>query len=214
MDSRWLANLHSGMECRTWKHLAYVNVHLHPCCHGEVRSLPEIKALVLPDVLHYPNDLQRQHVLPQICGGRETQKGGWQLGDYWLLRCSLISTTMHHRAELSKSVWPWMLRQNAQAASVNCDLFFLTSVYSIDEVVLRCHHMPSSIRLKYAACSARALTILCAYWCTEARTDKKREEAREIEGEKYRHKTHHLHFWKWFHCSERAVLTSYLGFPS
>lgn len=43
---------------------------MHPCCHEEARSLPEIKALVLPDVLHYPNDLQSQHVLPQICEGR------------------------------------------------------------------------------------------------------------------------------------------------
>lgn len=76
-DSRWLANLHSGMACRTWKHLVPVNVHQHPCHHVEERSLPEIKALVLPDVLHYPNDLQRQHVLPQICGGTERQGGGW-----------------------------------------------------------------------------------------------------------------------------------------
>lgn len=80
--SRWLAgvatNLHSGMECRTWKYPAPVNVHLHLCCRGVVRSLPEIKALVLPDVLHYPNDLQRQHVLPQICGGTERRGGGWQ----------------------------------------------------------------------------------------------------------------------------------------
>jgi len=69
-DLKWLAgvatNLHSSMECRTWKVPVPVNVYLHPCCHEEVRSLPEIKALVLPDVLHYPNDLQRQHVLPQV----------------------------------------------------------------------------------------------------------------------------------------------------
>lgn len=50
-----------------------VNVYLQPCCHDEVRSLPEIKALVLPDVLHYPNDLQSQHVLPQICRGKEEE---------------------------------------------------------------------------------------------------------------------------------------------
>lgn len=79
-DLRWLVgvatNPHSDMECRTCKYPVPVNVHLHPCCHGEVKSLPEIKALVLPDVLHYPNDLQCQHVLPQICGGRERQGGG------------------------------------------------------------------------------------------------------------------------------------------
>lgn len=77
-DLRWLAgaatNLHSGMEHERYPEP--VKVYLHPCCHAEVRSLPEIKALVLPDVLHYPNDLQRQHVLPQICGGTERQGGG------------------------------------------------------------------------------------------------------------------------------------------
>lgn len=75
---RWLPDLHSGKECGTWKHLVPVDVHLYPHCHGEARSLPEIKALVLPDVLHYPNDLQCQHVLSQICGGQERQGGGRQ----------------------------------------------------------------------------------------------------------------------------------------
>lgn len=48
-------------------------MYLHPFCHSEERSLPEIKALVLPDVLHYPNDLQCQHILPQICRGRDKE---------------------------------------------------------------------------------------------------------------------------------------------
>lgn len=72
---RLLANLHSGMVRRTLKRLAPINVLLHLAVMVKMRSLPEIKALVLPDVLHYPNDLQRQHVLPQICGGTQRQRG-------------------------------------------------------------------------------------------------------------------------------------------
>lgn len=55
-------------------------------------ALPEIKALVLPDVLHYPNDLQRQHVLPKICGGgKEKRELGKQRGERYLLSRSLIN---------------------------------------------------------------------------------------------------------------------------
>lgn len=91
-DSRWLAaNLHSGTEAQRHESVQRLfNVHLHPRCHGEAQSLPEIKALVLPDVLHYPNDLQRQHVLPQICGGTgrdEEEVGVSQVN----ISCSLIN---------------------------------------------------------------------------------------------------------------------------
>lgn len=70
-----------------------VHVYLHPCCHEELGGLPEIKALVLPDVLHYPNDLQRQHVLPQICG--ETGKR---------MSAALISCVMHYEVGQSSDL--------------------------------------------------------------------------------------------------------------
>ena len=43
------------------------------CVKRRQQQVPEIKPLVLPDVLHDPNDLQSQHVLPQIWreGGME-----------------------------------------------------------------------------------------------------------------------------------------------
>lgn len=60
-DVRWLAGSASSSAFKygsqNMKGPVPVNGYLHPCCHDEVRSLPEIKALVLPDVLHYPNDL-------------------------------------------------------------------------------------------------------------------------------------------------------------
>lgn len=68
-------------------------MYLHPCCHEELGGLPEIKALVLPDVLHYPNDLQRQHVLPQICGETEER-----------MSAALISCVMHYEAEQSSDL--------------------------------------------------------------------------------------------------------------
>lgn len=96
----------------------------HPHYHVEKRSLPEIKALVLPDVLHYPNDLQRQHVLPQICAGRD-ETGRWTTAGL-MISCSLISSAMHYRAQLSESVWSSAPVPNARAARVKCDSHNMT----------------------------------------------------------------------------------------
>lgn len=186
------------------------NVYLHPCCHGEVRSLPEIKALVLPDVLHYPNDLQRQHVLPQICEAeRETRR---RITMRWVLAASLLWSTpwcimeqqSFQRQKSSRS----QKLQNAQAAEVKCEIpAMCCSFWNLFKehwygcVGLSWHTLQAYTEL---CCMLSKSASVCVCVCVLRQGGRERRSVR----------TYHLHFWRWFRCSETAAPTSYLGFPS